>query len=157
MLLWWKGFDVTMPLICCTQLPLHYTEKLPRSGYSCIGLLFKVSQVGFNSRYWLYCHPNLRVSRTKIENLRCQVGENINFITFGKLVTLLVQKLKKKCAHKNCESRYWLQISLFTFFLKFLGQWCYKFSEGYPPLICHLIFSIFVLGTLKFKKKGLAM
>ena len=51
------------------------------------------AQVGFNSRYWLHCQwlyhlffLNLRVSRTEIENLRCQVGE----ITFRKLVTLLV-------------------------------------------------------------------
>ena len=75
------------------------------------------SQVGFNSRYWLHCHSNVRVSRTKIENLR---WEDIKFITF-----------RKKCVHKNCESRYWLPISLFTFFLKFRDQWCYRLAEGY--------------------------
>ena len=38
----------------------------------------------------------------------------IGFITFGKFVTALVQKLKILGVHKNCELRYWLQISLFT-------------------------------------------
>ena len=37
---------------------------------------------------------NLRVSRTTIENLRCQFGGDIIPLTFGKFVTLLVQKLK---------------------------------------------------------------
>ena len=37
---------------------------------------------------------NLRVSRTTIENLRCRFGGDIILLTFGKFVTLLVQKLK---------------------------------------------------------------
>ena len=73
-------------------------------------------KVGFNSRYWLHCHSNLRVSRTKIEDLRGQFGEDIKYITFRKFVTLLVQQLKKKCGHKNCVTKYWLSISLSTSF-----------------------------------------
>ena len=116
-------------------------------------LLRPIAQIGFNSRYWLYCNLSLRVSRTKIKNLRWQVSEDINFITCGKFVTSLVQKLKKKMCSRNYESRYWLQISLFTFFLtNFL-----KVTWIISPLTCHLRFSIFVLETFKFKKKGLAM
>ena len=37
---------------------------------------------------------NLRVSRTKIENLKWQIGGDIIPLTFGKFVTSLVQKLK---------------------------------------------------------------
>ena len=33
-------------------------------------------------------------SMTKIENLKWQIGEDINFLSFGKFVTLLAQKLK---------------------------------------------------------------
>ena len=42
----------------------------------------------------------------KIQDDRSMKDEDINFIYFGKFVTSLVQKLKKKCVHKNCESRY---------------------------------------------------
>ena len=82
-------------------------------------LLRPIAQIGFNSRYWLYCNSNLRVSRTKIKNLRWQVSEDINFITCGKFVTSLVQKLKKKCVHeivsqgtdyKSVYSHFFLQI-----------------------------------------------
>ena len=87
------------------------------------------SKVGFHSRYWLYCHSNLRVSRT---NLRWLFREDIKFITFRTFETSLVKQLKKKCVHKNCAKKYWLPISLFTFCLKFFDQRCYRFSEGYP-------------------------
>ena len=40
---------------------------------------------------------NLKVSRTTIKNLRLQSGRDIIQVTFGKFVTSLVQKLKKKC------------------------------------------------------------
>ena len=42
------------------------------------------TQVGINLRYWLHCHSNLRV----------RIERDINRVTFGKLVTLFVQKLK---------------------------------------------------------------
>ena len=38
---------------------------------------------------------DLRDSATNIEDLRCEFGEDINFINFGNSVTLLVQQLKK--------------------------------------------------------------
>ena len=38
---------------------------------------------------------------TKIENLKWQVGEDINFVTFRKFVTPLVQKLEILGVHKN--------------------------------------------------------
>ena len=44
------------------------------------------------------------------------------------IATQIGPKTLKKCVHKNCELKYWLQISSFTFF----HQWCYKFSKGYP-------------------------
>ena len=108
------------------------------------------SWVGFNSRYWLHCHSNLRVSRTNTVNLRWQFGEDINVITFGRFVTLLVPQCKKKCVHKNCVTKYWLPISLFTFLHKFWDQII-------SPPNCHLRFSIVVPETFKFKKKRLAM
>ena len=36
-------------------------------------VLIVPAQVGFTSRYWLHCHSNSRVSRTKLEHLRLQV------------------------------------------------------------------------------------
>ena len=42
---------------------------------------------------------NLKVSRTTIESLRWQFGGEIIQVTFGKFVTLLVQKLKNKCEY----------------------------------------------------------
>ena len=48
-----------------------------------------------------------------IENLKWQIGRDINHVTFGKCVTLLVQKLKILGVYKNCKSRYSLQISFF--------------------------------------------
>ena len=95
------------------------TDVMKRLNWSVI-TFFADSQVGFNSRYWLHSHLNLRVYGAKIENLRWEFGEDINFITFQKSVTSLVQQLKKKCFQKNCVTRYWLPTSLFTFILKFL-------------------------------------
>ena len=46
-------------------------------------------------------------------------------------VCSLVQQLKKKLVHKNRATRPWLPHSLFKFFLKFLDQRCWRFSEGY--------------------------
>ena len=116
-------------------------------------------QVGFNSRYWLYCQwlyhlffLNLRVSRPTIKNLKWQVETDIIWVTFGKFVTSLVQKLKILGVYKNCECRYLLQIVFLTKYLKLLDQWCYKFSKGYQiisPPTCRLRFSIFILETLK--------
>ena len=74
----------------------------------------------------------LRVSMTTIKNLRWQLGEEITRVTFGNLVTLLVQQLKKKIDHKNCATGYWLALSLFNFFRKVLDEWCHIFSEHYP-------------------------
>ena len=106
-------------------------------------------QVGFNSRYWLHCQwlyrpffLNLRVSRTKIENLKRQSGRDFNKVIFRKFVTSLVQKLKILGVYKNCKSRYWLQIS----FLPNILKRTYLMSL----LICHFKCSIFVLETLKF-------
>ena len=65
-----------------------------------------------------------KVSRTQIESLKWQIRRGINQVTFGKFVTLLVQKLKIKSL-QYCESRWWLQI----FF--FLDQRRYKFSQQY--------------------------
>ena len=53
------------------------------------------AQVGFNSWYWLHCHSDLRVSSTKIENLRWQLSGEIIRVTFGKSSTSMVQQLKK--------------------------------------------------------------
>ena len=41
-----------------------------------------------------YFFLNLKVSRAKIENLKWRIGGDIIPLTFGKFVTLLVQKLK---------------------------------------------------------------
>ena len=41
-----------------------------------------------------YFFLNLRISRAKIENLKWRIGGDIIPLTFGKFVTLLVQKLK---------------------------------------------------------------
>ena len=41
-----------------------------------------------------YFFLNLKVSRAKIENLKLWIGGDIISLTFGKIVTLLVQKLK---------------------------------------------------------------
>ena len=41
-----------------------------------------------------YFFLNLRISRAKIENLKWWIGGDIIPLTFGKFVTLLVQKLK---------------------------------------------------------------
>ena len=67
-----------------------------------------IPQVAFNSRYWLHCHSNLRISRTEIENLKWQIGRDINHVAFGKLITLLVQKLKIDLlgVYKNCTLMY---------------------------------------------------
>ena len=78
-----------------------------------------VVQVEFNWMYWPHYQSNLRVSRIKIQNLGWQFGEGINFITFRKFVTSLIQQLKKKCIHKNCATRCWLLINLFSFFISF--------------------------------------
>ena len=59
-----------------------------------------IAQVGFNSKYWLHCYSSFRVTRPKIENLRWQFGDDIDFITYRTFVTSLVQKLKKKYVHK---------------------------------------------------------
>ena len=74
-------------------------SKTNTDSYILFALLFQKmtrhpSQVGFNSRYWLHCHSNFMFSTTKIENLKWQFSGVINFITFGKFVTSLVQKLK---------------------------------------------------------------
>ena len=80
-------------------------QELARS--DCVKLWWSVAEVGFNSRYWLHCQRlylpflNLRVSRTKIENLRWQFGEEINCVIFGKFVTSLVQTLMLLGVHKN--------------------------------------------------------
>ena len=41
-----------------------------------------------------YFFLNLKVSKAKIENLKLRIGGDIIPLTFGKFVTLLVQKLK---------------------------------------------------------------
>ena len=52
----------------------------------------------------------------------------------------------------------WFVVGTLTY--NFCNQWCYKFSNGYMVTwlisltICHFRVSIFLLETLKFKKKG---
>ena len=100
----------------CTRLTLR--EKCAH-----LNKIVAKTQVGFNSRYWpvadlgfsrggaptpklvlfckfvcqcwLHCHSNFTFSVTKIENLKWKLCEHINFITFGKFVTSLVQKLNR--------------------------------------------------------------
>ena len=62
------------------------------------------AQVGFNSWYSLLCHSNFMFSMTKMENLKWQISENINF------VTLLVQKLKILNKQSDLQSVPWLRI-----------------------------------------------
>ena len=69
------------------------------------------TQVEFSSRYWLHCHSNSRVSRIKIENLKQQIGGDIIPLIFRKYVTPQIQKLKILRDNKNCQARYWLQVS----------------------------------------------
>ena len=77
------------------------------------------TQVGFNLKV-LTTLPmtiyrpfflNLKISRTKIGNLKWQIERDINPVTFAKFVTSLVQKLKILGFYKNCKSSYWLQVS----------------------------------------------
>ena len=116
-------------------------KYFPENSSSC-------AQVGFNSRYWLHCHSNSRVSRTKIENLKWRIGGDIISLTFGKFVRSQVQKLKILRDNKNWQSRYWLQVSFWT---KNVTNFP-KVSRISPP-IRHFRFSISALETLKFKKK----
>ena len=54
------------------------------------------------------------------------------FHRFGyKCIRWNEMQLKKKLVHKNCATGYWLPHSLFNFFLKFLDQRYWRFSEGY--------------------------
>ena len=101
---------------------------------------------------------NLRVFRTKIEHLKWRLKRDTIQITFGKFVTLLVQQLKilgKKliCSHYPDSQ----------FLLSLKGFWTYDITN-FPKVngimslqIYHFSFSNFVLETLKFKKKSLAM
>ena len=81
-------FVTDIPLVCCMifDFPARWTNcRLP--------VFFGgEAQVRFNSKYWLHCHSNVIVYRTKSESLRWQVGEDIHFITFEKYVTSLVKK-----------------------------------------------------------------
>ena len=86
---WYLIWNQVLPL-CMNYVPMMCAQNVQRA----------IAQVRFNLRYWLHCHSNFRITRTKIENLRWQVSEDINFITYRKFVTSLVQKLKKKCVHK---------------------------------------------------------
>ena len=81
-----------------TDTEINRLAKNPM--WICAG--FCISKVVFNLRYWLHCpwlyHPfflNLRVFRTKIENLRWQVGGNIIWVTIGNIAISLVQNLKR--------------------------------------------------------------
>ena len=71
-------------------LPAMYTREGP---WPCLMntsvpflliFLWAIPQVGFNSRYWLHCHSNLRISRTEIENLKWKIRRDINRATFRK-------------------------------------------------------------------------
>ena len=117
------------------------------------------AQVRFNSWYWLHCHSSLRISSTKIKNLRWQLSGEITQVTFGTFVTSLVQQLEKKCVHYNCTTKYWLSIRFFTFFLNFVTSDVTDFlnTQIIYVLNCHLRFSIVVLESFKFMKKGLVM
>ena len=84
----------------CWTLCQLYCKKPIHNSYT---------QVGFNSRHWLHCHSNSWVSRTKIENLKWQIGGDIIPLTFEKFVTSLSQKLKILRENKNWQSMYWLQ------------------------------------------------
>ena len=69
-------------LIAIRLITLKLKRKLTLSYWECAFAL-----VGFNSRYWLHCHSNSRVSRIKIENLKQQIGGDIIPLIFGKFVT----------------------------------------------------------------------
>ena len=68
--------EQNLPVNTMYNMPQYYTD---RKTYA---------QVWFNSRYWLHCHSNLRVSVTTIENLKLWIGGDIIRLTFGKSVTL---------------------------------------------------------------------
>ena len=59
---------------------------------------------------WMQCaNDQRRQSKTPLH--RMKIGRDINHVTFGKLVTSFVQKLKILGVYRSCKSRYWLQIS----------------------------------------------
>ena len=77
---------------------------------------------------------NLKFSMTKFENLKWQVSEVINFITFRKFVTQLVQNLPNILS-------FWT--NNVTNFPKVMKLMC--------SLTCHFWFSIFVIENMKFE------
>ena len=74
---------------------------------------------------------NLRVSKTKIENLRWEVGEDIIQVTFGKLVDNHWSKNLRKDVNKLICSQYARdsQFLWTLFYLKILDQQCHTFSN----------------------------
>ena len=136
--------------VCIHTYAATNSLELETKQNACWPLACQLSQVGFNSWYWLHCHSSLRVSSTIIENLRWQPSGEIIQVTFGKSSTLLVQQLKKKLVHKSCATGYWLPLSLFKFFLKFWTNDVEDFPKVtwiiFPPS-CHLRFLIVVLET----------
>ena len=57
-----------------------------------------------------------------MKNLNRQRGEEINFVTFRKFLTSLVQKQNILGVHKNYETGYLLEIHLFTLYFKLMLQ-----------------------------------
>ena len=102
-----------------SQNGAHILEDGKTGPQVSLDMLLPKTQVGFNSRYWLHCHSNWRVSVTTIENLRWQLGKDIKFITLGKFVTLLVKNLRKNVLTKIVQQSTNYQSVYSHFFLSF--------------------------------------
>ena len=80
------------------------------------------AQVGFNVRYWLHCQFFLLCSQSFLDN-----NQKSEMTSQWRNYSSNLRKF----VHKNCATRYWLQISFLNFFLKVLDQQCHKVSKGY--------------------------
>ena len=107
-----------------SQFPLQLLLKRPPFN--------SLTYVRFNSRYWLHCHSNLMVSRTKILNLKWQIRRHINHISREKFVTFKILEV-----YKNCKSRYWLQICFLPNVI-WLYDKCYVINIS-PDLSCKIL------------------
>ena len=105
----------------------------------------------FNTRYWIHCHSNLKVSRTKIENLKWQIMRDINCVTFEKFATSLIQKLKilgkKLIWSQYLDLQFLLAPNILRFWTNDVTIFP-KVTQLTPLLICHFRFSVH-----RFKKK----
>ena len=97
--------EYTMIYGDCVQRPRLASDLIityPGHHIACVLHIKPCAQVGFNSNYWLHCQwlyhrffLKLSISRTRIENLKILIERDFNGVTFGKVVTLVVQKLTK--------------------------------------------------------------